>query len=187
VCGCGASGTFAPITQDGRWSRSGAYFDPNGEFDTLLFGETRETTFEYTITDIDGAKSTAIVTVTVIGENAPPVPDSGKITVSVNSRGGKLGLTAPTDPDGDSLTITVTKLPKKGTLRLPNGKPVKVGQILTANQLERLVFDAPAKFKGKKPVRFVYSVSDGQYTSLAKVDIEITQALNCYNFSTKKK
>jgi VCBS repeat-containing protein len=161
-------------------------FDPSGDFEDLAAGETRQTSFTYTIVDADGATSTATVTVTVIGVNEPPVPDSGKIKVNLGSQGGKLGLTAPTDPDGDPLTITVTKLPKKGVLRFPNGELVKVGQVLTAKQLERLVFDAPAKYNSKKPVKFRYSVSDGQYVTTAKVDITIVQStakVTCYGFT----
>ena len=174
----GDNGGLFSIDADGNVT-----FNPNGEFDDLLGGETRETCFTYTIVDADGETSTATVTVTVIGVNEPPVPVSGKITVNLGSSGGKLGLTAPTDPDGDPLTITVSKLPKKGTLRLANGKPVKVGQVLTAKQLERLVFDAPAKYKGRKPVKFLYSVSDGQYVTTAQVDISIVQGtstVSCY-------
>jgi VCBS repeat-containing protein len=176
----GDNGGLFSIDEEGNVT-----FNPNGEFDDLLGGETRETSFTYTIEDADGATSTATVTVTVIGVNAPPVPVSGKITVNLGSQGGKLGLTAPTDPDGDPLTITVSKLPKKGVLRLANGKPVKVGQVLTERQLERLVFDAPAKYKGNKPVRFLYSVSDGQYVTSAGMDITIVRgagsgAVTCY-------
>jgi len=154
-------------------------FDPLGDFADLLGGESRQTSFSYTILDADGAASTATVTVTVLGVNEPPVPDSGEIQVNLGSRGGKLGLAAPVDPDGDPLTITVSQLPKKGVLRLANGKPVKLGQVLTAKQLESLVFDAPARYTGKKPVRFLYTVSDGQYVSTASVDITIVQGKNC--------
>ncbi len=56
---------------------------------------------------------------------------------------------------------------------------MKLGQVLTAKQLESLVFDAPARYTGKKPVRFLYTVSDGQYVSTASVDITIVQGKNC--------
>jgi VCBS repeat-containing protein len=112
----GSNGGLFSIDSNGNVT-----FDPNGDFADLLGGETRQTTFSYTIEDADGATSTATVTVTVLGVNEPPVPVSGKIEVSIGSRGGKLGLSAPVDPDGDPLTITVSQLPKKGILRLANG------------------------------------------------------------------
>ncbi len=52
------------------------------------------------------------------------------------------------------LTIRVTSLPRVGTLRLPNGTPIEVGQFLSASQLERLVYDAPAEYRSRKPVFF---------------------------------
>jgi VCBS repeat-containing protein len=160
-------------------------FDPNGEFDDLPGGTSRETSFTYTVIDADGNSATATVTVTVRAANEPPVPDSGAISVTVGTSGGRLGLEAPTDPDGDRLTITVTKLPRVGVLRFPNGKAIKLGQVLTSRQLERLVFDAPTTYKGTKPVKFRYSVSDGEYVTNAKVDIKIVKsALNtCYDYS----
>lgn len=104
------------------------------------------------------------------------------MTVSVGSKGGKLGLDAPTDPDGNALTIEVTSLPRVGTLRFPNGTPLKVGQFLSASQLERLVYDAPSEYRSKKPVYFRYQVSDGQYVRNATVAIHIkrTAPANCF-------
>jgi large repetitive protein len=160
-------------------------FDPNGEFDDLPGGTSRETSFTYTLIDADGNSTTATVTVTVRAANEPPVPDSGAISVSVGTSGGNLGLEAPRDPDGDPLTITVTKLPRVGVLRLPNGRAIELGEVLTARQLEKLVYDAPATYSGTKPVRFRYSVSDGEYAVNAKVDIAIVQstAITCYDYT----
>ncbi len=119
------------------------------------------------------------MTVTVVGVNSPPAADSGQITVPVGSSGGKLGLDAPVDPEGDPLSIRVSKLPKVGTLRLANGKPVQVGQFLSAGQLETLVYDAPATYRGKKPVFFRYLVSDGQYSTEATVEIRLVRSVRC--------
>ncbi|MCB1204977.1 MAG: putative Ig domain-containing protein, partial [Verrucomicrobiae bacterium] len=150
-------------------------FDPGTDFDDLKGGESRQTTFSYLLSDTDGATTTATVTLTVTSTNLPPEADSGKITVSVGSRGGRLGLEAPSDPDGDPLTIQVSRLPKVGTLRLPNGKPVVLGQFLTSRQLERLVYDAPANYRSRKPVIFRYLVSDGREIAEAKVRIKIVK------------
>ncbi len=73
-------------------------FDPAGAFNDCLGGQSRATGFTYTLIDADGTTRTATVTVTVMGVNAPPQPDSGELTVSVGSTGGRLGLKAPTDP-----------------------------------------------------------------------------------------
>lgn len=49
-------------------------FDPNGEFDDLAIGETRETTITYTIDDSQGGTDEATVTITVEGVNDAPIP-----------------------------------------------------------------------------------------------------------------
>ncbi len=68
-------------------------FDPNGDFDDLAVGETRDVTFEYAATDSHGAVSnTGTVTVTVTGTNDDPI-----ITVGA----------------GDSDTGAVTELPDR--------------------------------------------------------------------------
>jgi VCBS repeat-containing protein len=151
-------------------------FDPGNDFDDLIGGQSRVTTFIYLLADADGATTTGEVSVTVFASNTPPVADSGAITVPVGSNGGKLGLEAPADPEDDVLTIQVSKLPKVGVLRLANGKPVVVGQFLSASQLEKLVYDAPAQYRGKKPVFFRYLVSDGQYSTEAIVKIRIVKS-----------
>jgi len=163
-------GTFA-IDANGNVT-----FDPGNDFDDLIGGQSRVTTFIYLLADADGATTTGVVSVTVSAANTPPVADSGAITVPVGSNGGKLGLEAPADPEGDVLTIQVSKLPKVGVLRLANGKPVVVGQFLSASQLEKLVYDAPAQYRGKKPVFFRYLVSDGQYSTEAIVKIRIVKS-----------
>ncbi len=50
-------------------------FDPEGDFDDLAIGDTRETSFTYTVTDGLGGSSDATVTVTVHGVMTNPVVD----------------------------------------------------------------------------------------------------------------
>lgn len=58
-------------------------FDPNGAFDDLEAGQSRTTTFSYTVSDGQGGTATATVTVTVNGvadgaePPSPPVPPRG--------------------------------------------------------------------------------------------------------------
>ena len=51
-------------------------FDPNGDFDDLAVGESRDVTFTYEVEDTDGDTDIATVTITVTGTNDEP-----KITV----------------------------------------------------------------------------------------------------------
>jgi len=99
------------------------------------------------------------------GDALAPVPQEGV----AGSNGGFFRI----DADGN-----VTFDPNgafSDLLRLAYGKVVSNGQVLSASQLENLVFDAPDTFKGKKPVTFRYKVSDGQFTTTAKVKIKIVR------------
>ena len=126
-------------------------------------------TFTYTIQDADGDLDSAVlsinitdIVVLVADINDEPVVDSNEITVDEASTDTSLGLSAPTDVDGDSLTITVTGLPTLGTVTLADGTAVANGAILTAAQLEGLQYDAPGDYTGGDEVgSFSYSVNDG--------------------------
>ncbi|MEM7455250.1 MAG: Ig-like domain-containing protein [Planctomycetota bacterium] len=63
----GTSGGIFTIATDGSYS-----FNPNGDFDSLAFGESATTAISYTITDSEGGTDTATLTVTVNGTNDNP-------------------------------------------------------------------------------------------------------------------
>ena len=65
----GTNGGSFLISGDGTFM-----FDSGSDFDDLAVGETRITTASYTISDSDGATSSATVSVTVTGENDSPTP-----------------------------------------------------------------------------------------------------------------
>ena len=106
--------------------------------------------------------------------NDPPVVNSSSITVDEESTDTSLGLAAPTDEDGDSLTITVTGLPTLGTVTKGDGTVVNNGDTLTSAELEGLLYDAPAEYNaGDDPGDFTYSVNDGTVTVDGSTDISI--------------
>lgn len=61
-------GTFS-ISEDGTVS-----FDKGSDFDDLVLGQSRTSSFTYTVMDAGGATSEATVTVTVFGLATPPAP-----------------------------------------------------------------------------------------------------------------
>ncbi|WP_028117262.1 Ig-like domain-containing protein, partial [Ferrimonas senticii] len=130
-------------------------FTPNANFNG-------DTTISYTVTDANGDSSDATVAVTVNAVNDAPLVSSNEITVNEASSGA-LGLSAPTDADGDNLTITVTGLPTIGSITLADGTTVVTnGMELTAEQLEGLLYQAPDDYNDGDAVgQFSYSVNDG--------------------------
>ena len=66
VAGVDDSGTTGNVT----WNSDGSFdYDPNGQFEYLAVGETAQDTFDYTVTDSNGATDTATVTITITGVN----------------------------------------------------------------------------------------------------------------------
>ena len=133
--------------------------------------------FDYVVQDGNGGEDTGTVTGTVNpvnDPNNPPVATDNAIAVTENSQDTPLGLAAPTDADGDALTITVTGLPSLGSVTKADGTVVNNGDELTVLELQALLYDAPADYDGSDPGDFTYSVSDGNGGSdTGVVDIAI--------------
>ncbi|SMH41401.1 right-handed parallel beta-helix repeat-containing protein [Azospirillum agricola] len=91
--------------------------------------------------------------------HAPVVAPNGAVTTR-EGMWSRLGIAAPTDPDGDALSITVAALPA-GTVRLANGTPVAVGTALSAADLTGLTHAALPGLDGDAGV-FAYTVADGR-------------------------
>ena len=131
------------------------------------------TSFTYSVSD-GTVTVNAGTTINVTPVNDAPVASSSTITVAEESANTPLGLTTPTDVDGNPLTITVTGLPSVGTVTLADGTPVSNGQVLTAAQLAGLQFDAPADLLASTGTSFSYTVSDGTVTVNAGTTISVT-------------
>ncbi len=139
-------------------------------------------TIDYTIDDRNtgaqgtGGNLTGTGSITVnLTNNNPPVANDSSITVDESSEDTSLGLTAPTDVDGDDLTITVTGLPSLGTVTKADGTVVNNGDILSETELEGLIYDAPTDYDGiTDPGDFTYDVTDGNGgTDAGSVNITI--------------
>ncbi|MCH1918663.1 VCBS domain-containing protein [Shewanella sp. A3A] len=143
------------------------YTVANSAVQFLGAGETITLSFKVTATDSHGGSASRDVTITINGQNdAPVVASNNTINVDEKATGSSLGLTAPTDVDGDTLTITVTGLPTLGAVKLADGTMVTNGMTLTSAQLTGLVYDAPTNYNGTDTVgSFSYSVTDGKITT----------------------
>ncbi|MDE5085655.1 MAG: Ig-like domain-containing protein, partial [Trichodesmium sp. St16_bin2-tuft] len=136
--------------------------------------DTTDRTVTVVVNDGNVDSNTATTTISVVPVNDPPVVNSSSITVDEESTDTSLGLAAPTDVDGDSLTITVTGLPTLGTVTKGDGTVVNNGDTLTSAELEGLLYDAPAEYNaGDDPGDFTYSVNDGTVTVDGSTDISI--------------
>ena len=98
-------------------------------------------------------------------QNEDPIVQIDKtLTVLEDATPTFLEISAPTDANGDSLTLTVNTVPDPtlGEVRYGDGvTPVVVGSLLTEQQLTSLLFIPVADANGSAGT-FSYSVSDGQ-------------------------
>ncbi|MFA0087109.1 VCBS domain-containing protein, partial [Vibrio sp. 10N.261.51.F12] len=95
--------------------------------------------------------------------NSAPVTVFDSRSFDEESLDGELNLSFPSDPNNDTLILTITELPKLGTLTLADGTPVTIGQVLSKSEFESLQFDAPEEYTlGDDAGQISYTVDDGQ-------------------------
>ena len=105
-------------------------YDAGAVIAKIPVGETFIETFTYQIVDSTGQTAMATVTITIEGNNRPPIanPDRYTATKANSIIDANIVLENGTDPDGDDLTVT--KITKPG---LPGGGPVTVFPQTDAN------------------------------------------------------
>ena len=133
-----------------------------------------------------GGGGGALITPTPPTNRAPTTAGTTTLTTDEDSIDAALGITTPTDADGDSLTITVTGLPTGGTLTTADGTEVTNNMTLTISQLTGLVFtpDADLNDSNTDFGSFTYSVSDGSLTSTGTVNISVTPVNDAPEFNS---
>jgi formylglycine-generating enzyme required for sulfatase activity len=93
-------------------------------------------TFDFLIDDGRGGNVTGSVPIVVTASNRPPIVEPERVAQMF---AGSLAIVAPTDPDKDPMTVTITAVPNRGSVR--NGSNVvKKGDHLQPQELTALVY-----------------------------------------------
>ncbi|MEO0496853.1 MAG: tandem-95 repeat protein, partial [Pseudomonadota bacterium] len=130
--------------------------------------------FIYTVSDGNSSENFT-VDIVVTQVNDAPTAQSKSITVDEESGDTAIGLTLPSDPDGDALTITITDVPNVGLVKTSAGTVLSNGDTITAGQLAALVYEAPEDYTaGVDPGELTYSVDDGTTATTGLVDIIVS-------------
>ncbi len=134
-------------------------------------GQTLTETIRYTITDADGDKSEAVLTITINGTNDAPVlqAHTKEILEDQNATGNV--LTGATDAEHNTLTVTGFTV---------NGTTYNAGQTATIAGVGTIVIDAKggytftpdANWNGDVP-QVKYTVSDGTDSTTSTLDIDV--------------
>ena len=157
------TGTLGTVTQasDGSFS-----YDPNGQFESLAFGQSATDTFSYTVTDASGATSTRTVTVSILGRNDAPVAQA--LAAAANENGPAVTV-APAFSDVDAGDTTSVAIGTAGTLGL-----------VSQNADGSFRYDPNGKFEALRAGQtatdsFTYTITDLQgATSTATVTVTVT-------------
>ena len=141
--------------------------DPNGQFDCLDHSETATVTFEYIVSDGNGGTDSAIVTLTLTGNNtAPYAEDDSKTTLPTATVSDTLTVN-DSDPEGDTLVVTLVE----GSVEPDETTGVAVatlpsGAIVSVSSSGQYTYDPNSQFdsldEGEEGVdTFTYTISDG--------------------------
>lgn len=172
-----ASGAEVTLNGDGTFD-----YNPNSQFEDLNEGDTATDSFTYTVSDGNSGTATADVTITVDGavDNNPPTAtndtnntneDNG---ISVNAANGVLAN--DTDPNsGDTLTVSAVEA---DAAKVGTEFALASGALLTLNADGSYNYNPNGAFdnlnEGETDTdSFTYTVSDGNVTDTATVDITV--------------
>ena len=159
-----AAGTSTLLEIDDDGSANGASFVSLAELLNLAPARLTAANFVQTLTPRVGANAAA-----------PSAQADKTLTVAEDSAATPLGLSAPTDPDGGTPTISVEYTPWSGVVALADGSSVSFSQMLSASQLAGLRFTPTANAVGD--LGFLrYRVTDNEGSAITRtVRFQATQ------------
>ena len=126
---------------------AGATYTPSGQFT----GDAGPLAF--LVRDDRGGLAIGSVTINVVPSNQAPIIAAQQM---LRVPAIPLNIEPPVDPDGDPLTITVAALPERGEIKR-GGRTVKIGEVLTTDELAELVLEPGAQ--GASGI-FAFEVAD---------------------------
>ncbi len=164
ITAIGTTGTVGSVTNNG----TDVTYDPNGQFDGLGVGDTDTDTFTYTVSDGNGGTDTATVTITITGVNDPPTANDDTDTTNEDTSKVVDVLANDTDPDLDTLAVSIVGTPDNG------------GSVTITNAGANVTFNPGSDFQDlqtgqSRNTSFTYTASDGNGgTDTATVTITVT-------------
>ncbi len=159
-----ATGTLGTVTINA--DNHSVTYNPNGQFESLQAGQTATDTFHYTVNDGHGGTSTATVTITINGQNDPPVFTSPS-TASVAENTTAVLTVAATDPEMHTVTYSISG-GADGTLF--NIDP-NTGALTFKTAPN---FEAPADADTNNQYVVTVGASDGTDTSAQTITVTVT-------------
>ena len=117
----------------------------------------------------------------VVGDNQSPTVDQAKVIQLQEDATSPtpLLINAPTDPENETITITVTGVPSGGVVRKGSGDEatLSLNDVITVSELTDLVFEPSTHFYGSGGV-FSYTVTDAGGASSSSQISFLVDAVN---------
>jgi hypothetical protein len=135
-------------------------FNPGTDFDGLAAGETVSVVVSYTMQDEHGALSASTATITVTGENDGPLAEPSRTVLVIYAGETPLGIVAPTDAEGDAMTVTITTFEVTGLIEDGDENLISLGSVISVSQLASLTYTPVPGAVGTAST-LSYQVSDG--------------------------
>jgi len=135
-------------------------FNPGTDFDYLAIGETATVVIDYAMQDEHGALSASTATITVTGENDGPLAEPSRTVLVISAGETPLGIVAPTDAEGDALTVTITAANVFGLIEDADENVISLGSVITVDQLTSLTYTPGPGAVGTAST-LSYQISDG--------------------------
>lgn len=135
-------------------------FNPGTDFDYLAMGETATVVLDYAMQDEHGALSASTATITVTGENDGPLAEPSRTVLVISAGETPLGIVAPTDAEGDTLTVTITLANVFGLIEDGDENVISLGSVITVDQLTSLTYTPGPGAVGTAST-LSYQVTDG--------------------------
>ncbi|MEM7455662.1 MAG: Ig-like domain-containing protein [Planctomycetota bacterium] len=143
-------------------------YDPNGVYDTLPQGGIALDSFDFTVSDSNGASATASMDITIVGLNEAPVANDDTVETTFGRPVTYNVLANDNDPNGDSLTVTIVTPPSSGTA--------------VVNADGTITYPPPRTFTGS--VSIEYRIDDGlggSDTATLNIEVADTFAFDSFN------
>ncbi len=163
------------IDDDGQ----GVTYDPGTAFNDLAAGETRTLQASYTVEDPTGASDTAVLEITVTGQDLPntdPVAVADEVSLAADAGATTVDVLAnDSDPDGDTVVITAV-----GALTSADTMASDLGSLALSEDGLSLAYDPGTAFDSLLLGETVtlsadYTIGDGNGgTATAAVEITVT-------------
>ena len=135
-------------------------------------------------TDEFGESADDILTLQFGPDQGPVLADPSELVLQEDAKLTPLGFTAPFDPEGTAVTVTILEIPSFGKVLDKNGAQVAVGATFTADEFTELNFQTAENANGDAGFLRYSAADEAGVTSESSVKIFVEAVNDAPQFTT---